>query len=227
MPRHSAEPASRCSNLTAHPSRAKYGCEMIAIKHRASVSGLSVFIAVLLCSFLPCESFGQAGNADRAAQSQQAFTEMAAVLRHPRCLNCHTSVDYPRQGDDQHRHLFNVKRGPDDRGVVALRCRTCHQADNQQASGVPGAPGWRLAPLRMAWDGLSPGQLCRALLDPTRGGMTAATLVEHLQTERLVAWAWQPGRNSHGDRRQEPPLSREQFLALVGNWAELGAVCPE
>ena len=199
---------------------------MIRIK-RSSAAALCAPVAMLLGSVIVHEARGQADGADRAAQSRQAFMDISAVLKHPRCLNCHTSVDYPRQGDDQHRHLYNVRRGPNDRGAPALRCQTCHQAGNQQASGVPGAPGWRLAPLRMAWDGLSPGQLCTALLDPARGGMTAQTLVEHLRTERLVAWAWQPGRDSRGDLRQQPPLSHEQFVALAHNWAELGAVCPE
>jgi len=200
---------------------------MVGIKRRALVAALSVPAALLLGSFLLHEAVGQTSSADRAALSRQAFMDISAVLKHPRCLNCHTSIDYPRQGDDQHRHLFNVRRGPDDRGAAALRCQTCHQADNYEPSSVPGAPGWRLAPLRMAWDGLSPGQLCRALLDPTRGGMTAQTLVEHLRTEKLVAWAWRPGRNSRGDLRQEPHLSHEQFVALAHNWVELGAVCPE
>jgi hypothetical protein len=202
-------------------------CKMIRIKRGAPAAALAAALAMLLSLVMPHQAPGQAGSADRAAQSRQAFMGISTVLRHPRCLNCHTSVDYPRQGDDQHRHLFNVKRGPDDRGATALRCQTCHQAENHEASGVPGAPGWRLAPLRMAWDGLSPGQLCRALLDPAKGGMTAQTLIEHLRTEKLVAWAWQPGRNPHGDLRQQPPLSHEQFLALARNWVELGAVCPE
>jgi len=202
-------------------------CEMIRIKRSALLAALSVHVAIWLGSFMLHEARGQAGGADRAGLSRQAFMDISAVLKHPRCLNCHTSVDYPRQGDDQHRHLFNVRRGPDDRGARALRCQSCHQADNQEASGVPGAPGWRLAPLRMAWDGLSAGQLCKALLDPARGGMTPQTLVEHLRAERLVAWAWQPGRNSRGDLRQQPPLPHEQFVALAHNWVELGAACPE
>ncbi len=200
---------------------------MIRIKRRASIAALSAPIVMMLGSFMLQEALGQTSSADRAALSRQTFMDIAAVLKHPRCLNCHTSVDFPRQGDDQHRHLFNVRRGPDDRGAAALRCQTCHQADNHEASGVPGAPGWRLAPLRTTWDGLSLGQLCRALLDPARGGMTAQTLVEHLRTERLVAWAWHPGRNSRGDLRQQPPLSHEQFVALAHNWVELGAACPE
>ncbi len=32
------------------------------------------------------------------------WTEVASVLRHPRCMNCHTFTEFPRQGDDRHRH---------------------------------------------------------------------------------------------------------------------------
>jgi hypothetical protein len=166
------------------------------------VSELATSVILLAgCSLVTRHAVAQTTPADRVALSQQAFVELVAVLKHPRCLNCHTSVDHPRQGDDQHRHLFNVKRGPDDRGAAALRCRTCHQSDNQDASGVPGAPGWRLAPLRMTWDGLSSGELCKALLDPARGGMTPDKLIAHLDSERLVAWAWQPGRDPRGTLR--------------------------
>ena len=200
---------------------------MIRSKRRTPAVAMSATVAMLVGWFIVHGALGQTSSPDRAAQSRQAFMDISTVLKHPRCLNCHTSVEYPRQGDDQHRHLFNVRRGPDDRGAAALRCQTCHQADNQQASGVPGAPGWRLAPLRMAWDGLSPGQLCTALLDPARGDMTAQTLVEYLRTEKLVAWARQPGRNPRGDLRQQPPLSHEQFIMRVHNWIELGAACPE
>jgi len=195
---------------------------------RAMVSAVATSTIFLAgCLLVERDAVAQTTPANRVALSQQAFAELATVLKYPRCLNCHASVDHPRQGDDQHRHLFNVKRGLDDRGAAALRCRTCHQSDNQDASGVPGAPGWRLAPLRMAWDGLSSGQLCKALLDPARGGMTPDALVAHLGNERLVAWAWRPGRDSHGTLRQSPPLSHNEFVALARKWAEFGAACPE
>jgi hypothetical protein len=38
------------------------------------------------------------------AVSEQAFQSMAEVLRHPRCMNCHTVTEFPRQGNDRHRH---------------------------------------------------------------------------------------------------------------------------
>src|SRR5205807_7256450 len=32
------------------------------------------------------------------------FVEFVSVLRHPRCMNCHSQGDLPRQGDDGHPH---------------------------------------------------------------------------------------------------------------------------
>jgi hypothetical protein len=46
------------------------------------------------------------------------------VLTHPRCINCHTATNYPQQGDDRHRHLFNIIRGPGGKGVAGLNCVT-------------------------------------------------------------------------------------------------------
>src|SRR5271169_7257848 len=75
------------------------------------------------------------------------FTAFVSVLRNPRCMNCHSQGDYPRQGDDGHRHSMNVRRGPDGHGVTAEKCSTCHQDHN--LAGVhlpPGAPNWGLPP---------------------------------------------------------------------------------
>jgi hypothetical protein len=44
-----------------------------------------------------------------------------AVLTHPRCINCHTIDDSPRQTDQRFPHVFNVIKGPDDRGVEMKR----------------------------------------------------------------------------------------------------------
>ena len=75
-----------------------------------------------------------------AEASERAFGRIAEVLRHPRCLNCHPSGDFPRQTDDRHLHRMLVARGPDDRGVPAMRCSTCHQRVNTADGRVPGAP---------------------------------------------------------------------------------------
>ena len=164
----------------------------------------------------------QAG--DKAAQSANLFRQMATVLEHPRCMNCHMR-EFPHQGDDGHRHSVNVARGPSDRGAAGLHCSTCHQAANQRASGVPGAPDWHLAPLRMAWEGLNVGELCRALSDPQRGGMRPDQLPAHFETS-LVAWAWSPGADAHGRARTTPPLAHDKFIEITRQWVDSGAVCP-
>jgi hypothetical protein len=83
-----------------------------------------------------------------------------------------------------------------------------------------------MAPLRMAWEDLSVGELCRALLDPARGGMKQAAFIPHFHTG-LVRWAWSPGTRAHGETREAPPIPYEQFLTLTREWIELGTPCPE
>jgi hypothetical protein len=158
-----------------------------------------------------------------APHSMGLFAQMMPTLTSPRCMNCHTSTGFPRQGDDRHRHIMLVVRGPYGQGATALPCGTCHGASNGQ-NGVPGAPGWSLAPLSMAWEGKSTGDLCRVILAP-QNGQTARTIVAHIQTP-VVQWAWSPGVDLDGKQRSTPPLSRSQFLALVQAWADSGAPCP-
>jgi len=59
-----------------------------------------------------------------------AFAAIVPVLRHPRCMNCHSAGDFPRQGNDSHRHTMQVRRGPDGHGVNAVKCSACHQDHN-------------------------------------------------------------------------------------------------
>ncbi len=79
-----------------------------------------------------------------AAKSDGAlFVEFVSVLRHPRCMNCHSRGDFPRQGDDGHPHTMNVRRGPEGHGVTAEKCSTCHQDHNLAGAHMPpGAPNW-------------------------------------------------------------------------------------
>ena len=159
--------------------------------------------------------------ADRA-KSQATFVQIAAVLRHPRCINCHTVTDFPRAGDTGRRHPMNVKRGPDNHGLPAMRCDSCHQ-DANQANGVPGAPGWVLAPLSMGWEGLDDHQLAEALKDPAKNGQRSLEkLSEHMAHDPLVAWAWSPGGT-----REPPPVPHDEFARLVRLWIDTGAASPE
>ena len=154
--------------------------------------------------------------------SGDLFTPVAAVLRQPRCMNCHPRDDRPRQGDDRHKHLQNVTRGPDDMGFVNLRCNACHRDENNEHSGVPGAPTWHLAPLSQGWQGLSDTELCTTLKDQSKnGGKDVARLVEHMTNDKLVLWGWEPG----ADRAPITPPHPE-FVKQLNAWAKAGAPCP-
>jgi hypothetical protein len=154
--------------------------------------------------------------------SLAAWDKIVAVLTHPRCLNCH-QLNTPLQGDRRRVHIPAVVRGDDNMGVGPMRCHNCHSdSGNNQASGVPGAPHWQLAPVSMVWEGLSTGDLCRMLKDPARNGNRAPeSLVEHVETERLVLWGWNPG-----GRREPVPLPHKDFVEQMKVWVTGGAACP-
>ena len=191
-------------------------------RRRAAIAAVAGVFAVIVAVAAVHKSIAQ----DRLEEGRSKFRQIATVLQHPRCINCHPRADFPRQTDDRHRHTMNVARGPDNHGAPGLHCATCHRSANQTASGVPGAPDWQLAPLRMAWEGLSVGELCRSLLDPARGGMKPADFIPHFQTG-LVMWAWSPGTNPHGQARETPPIPYEQFMTLTREWVALGTPCPD
>jgi hypothetical protein len=159
------------------------------------------------------------------AHSAAVFKQMATVFQFPRCMNCHTATEFPRQADDRHRHIMSVMRGSEGHGVAALQCQACHRAVNSPETGVPGAPDWHLAPRSMAWEGLSVAELCRSIFDAKHGGLEPDQLVPHLETD-LVQWAWSPGIDVSGNSRRPPPVSREEFLALAREWIATGAACP-
>jgi hypothetical protein len=75
-----------------------------------------------------------------------------SVLTSPRCINCHTISNYPRQTDIRYPHIYSVVRGADDHGAPVGRCSLCHGAENNAVRGVPGRSDWHIAPLTMAWE---------------------------------------------------------------------------
>jgi hypothetical protein len=169
---------------------------------------------------------------DAAAQTEgvptdagaTAFEAIVPVLRHPRCMNCHSGGDFPRQGNDSHPHAMQVKRGPHGQGLNSVQCSACHQDHN--LAGVhmpPGFPGWRLPPPEtpMIWEGLTDGQLCELLKDPKQNGhRNVQQIVEHMSTP-LVIWGWTPGEG-----RTPIPMKLSEFQAHVKAWAAKGAACP-
>jgi hypothetical protein len=159
-------------------------------------------------------------------QGLQAFLEIARVLQSPRCQNCHPVGDAPLQRDDGRPHAMQVTRGPEGRGVTAMKCSNCHmRTNNPQPHGPPGAPNWHLPPPQtpMVFEGRTPAELCRTIKDPAQnGGKDLEQLVHHLTADSLVLWGWNPGPG-----RTLPPLSQPEFARVVREWAEAGAPCPE
>jgi hypothetical protein len=167
-------------------------------------------------------AFDAAAAADKDAGA--AFEAIVPVLRHPRCMNCHSSGDFPRQGDDGHPHTMQVRRGPDGQGVNSVKCGTCHQDHNLPGEHMPpGSPDWRL-PLPetpMIWEGLTDSQLCELFKDPMQNGhRSIQQIVEHMSTP-LVLWGWNPGEG-----RSAVPMKLSEFQARVRDWAAKGAACP-
>ena len=165
---------------------------------------------------------------DQPARSRALFTEAARVIMSPRCLNCHPAGDRPTQGNDLHAHNPPVTRGENGVGVPGNTCSACHTDRNftlqEHASyrSIPGHPRWGLAPIEMAWQGKSVGEICRQLKDPSRnGGRDLALLHEHTAGDDLIAWGWQPGAG-----RDPAPGTQKQFGELIKAWIDTGAECP-
>ena len=161
------------------------------------------------------------GIADQAARSRALFGEAAKVITSPRCMNCHPAGDSPTQGNDKHAHLPSVNRN-------VGTCQTCHTDRNvtlyEPASyrSIPGHQGWGMAPIEMAWQGKSIGDICRQLKDPSRnGGRSLALIHEHASSDQLVSWGWDPGLG-----REPAPGTQELFGRLIQAWIDSGAECP-
>ena len=168
--------------------------------------------------------------ADEAQRSVALFTEIAKVLQHPRCLNCHPVDNSPRQNETMAMHQPPVVRHDESgMGAPGMRCTVCHGAENVAFLGtgsipgsIPGHEPWRLAPKSMGWIGLDAGAICEQLKDPERnGGRTLAEIHEHNATDGLVGWGWKPGVG-----REPAPGTQDLFGRLTRAWIDTGAHCP-
>jgi hypothetical protein len=161
------------------------------------------------------------------AASRAAFLAAYSVFMHPRCMNCHPAGDVPLQGEDSHPHLQNVKRGPDGKGLYALKCKNCHQDKNLPGEGMPpGHPEWHLPPanMPMVFQGRSPAELARQLKDPRQnGGKTLEEILHHVSHDSLVTESgWNPAEG-----KSKPPLTHAEFATKMREWVKNGAAIPE
>lgn len=186
----------------------------------ADLLATSTFAGDKVVGLAPPEQF--ATIADPHARSIALFGEIGKVLTSPRCINCHSANDRPRQGDSMRPHQPPVFRGVDGMGLPALRCPACHHAANFDPARMPGHDPWFMAPSEMVWEGKTLSQICVQMRDPERnGGRSLADLVHHIGDDTLVGWAWSPGAG-----RTPAPGTQKQAKALVQAWVDTGAVCP-
>ena len=169
---------------------------------------------------------GSKETAERGPRSSDAFLRAYPVFMHARCMNCHPAGDAPLQGENSLVHAQNVQRGPDGKGLFAMKCAACHQASNTDGLHMPpGNPNWHLPPagMPMVFEKMSPRRLAEQLKDPKRnGGKTLAQLLDHIEYDGLVKGCWNPG-----DGRAKPPMSHADFARAFRAWVESGAAVPE
>jgi mono/diheme cytochrome c family protein len=160
----------------------------------------------------------------REQESKEAFKQAYRVFMSPRCMNCHPSGDVPLQGDESRLHSQGVKRGPDGKGLFALKCKNCHQDNNVPGEHMPpGHAAWHLPPAnrKMVFQGKSPRQLALHFKDNNYTGFKnfAKDLIHHVEAEPLVLHSWTYGT--------PPPLSHKEFVLKVKEWIEKGAAIPD
>ena len=215
----------------------------VGLKSLARSRPLAISFAVLLGATLSLLTVGDteaqnrdelrpptafAGITDPQARSRALFTEATKVIMSPRCMNCHPAGDRPLQGNDQHPHTPFVTRGDSGNGVPGNTCNACHTdrnftlGDGASYRSIPGHTRWSLAPIEMAWEGKSQGEICAQLKDRNRnGGRDLALLHKHLAKDDLIAWAWNPGLG-----REPVPGTQARLGELIQAWIDTGAQCP-
>ena len=156
--------------------------------------------------------------------SVAAFKQVYAVLMSPRCMNCHPAGNIPLQGDDSHLHTMLPKRGVEGKGVLAMKCSNCHQAENTPGLHTPpGNPNWHLPPdnMKMVFQGRSANQLAKQLVNPKQNGNKGMKeLIAHAD-DGLVLAGWNPGEG-----RSLPPISHAEFKKAWLKWLQTGAFAP-
>lgn len=188
---------------------------------------LTLLASISLASYSDSsEEIAEIETSQGSNESVIAFNKMMDVLTHQRCVNCHPSDNVPKQGEDSHAHRFGITRA--NSVSAATNCNTCHQASNNDNSGVPGAPEWSLAPHKMRWEGLSRVEIAKSMMNRgNNGNRSAEDILHHLTEHELVLWAWEPGVDAEGKARELPPVPVDEYIVAVKKWFELGAQIPE
>jgi hypothetical protein len=80
----------------------------------------------------------------------------------------------------------------------------------------------------MRWEGLSRIEIAKSMMNrQNNGNRSADDIMHHLTEHELVLWAWEPGIDAAGNPRELPPVPKDEYIAAVKRWIELGANIPE
>jgi hypothetical protein len=59
------------------------------------------------------------------------------------------------------------------------------------------------------------------------GNRDFAQLLDFIETDPFIMWAWDPGVRANGKARTTPPMAtHDEFLSTVKKWIDAGAPCP-
>ena len=175
----------------------------------------------------PLASFS--GISDKAERSRALFNEIAKVVTHPRCMNCHPAGNHPLQGDDRHEHLPPVPRGEAGLGVAGLNCATCHTERNFTLVGAARPTrAFRAiragASRRSKWPGKASRSARSASSSRTRRATADARSRCCTSISRTTTWSRGAGSRAKGASRRR--ADQKQLGALAQAWIESGAQCP-
>jgi len=197
---------------------------MSHLRSRVLFPTLAVATVFASLTAIPTRARGERGETEKPTTpaALKAWDGVFAVLTSPRCRNCHPVGDAPLNGNLGLPHAMNVSRLSPDAG---LPCTTCHRNENGRDIGSPpGVPGWHMPPREhpMVFERRTSRELCLQIQNPKEnGGKSLEALVEHMATDPIVLWGWNPGPG-----RSRPPISHDEFVAKTKTWVAGGAPCP-
>lgn len=169
-------------------------------------------------------------NDSPMVKSWHALQKIHRVFVSPRCTNCHSPTSRPLQGDEQRLHSMLVRV---ENNLLGQQCSSCHRDSNSPIkNGPPGGLHWaKPSILKTLHAKMTPQDLCRLLRNPAASVFESgenigkerslADILQHLQIDPLVRWAWNPGPG-----RTPAPGTHAEFLEAAKSWIENGAYCP-
>ena len=152
--------------------------------------------------------------AARRQVAAAAFMRMVPVIKHPRCLNCHSDMSF-KEVDPEREDHYNSATGVTTNTLVPgnrathpggelsedAKCVDCHTK----------ASDWQLGP---QWPAASLYRLCLKFKDARGSGKL---LLEHVETDELIKLAFE-GMKGQDLPPEPPPMSHPEFLAATKAW---------